>query len=180
MVNLINGKFRSLEKKREIIDYFSPKLGDLNLDTDYSSDIKNNYWFCGFTDALAIFKIKLLTKPRIKIYLRIYQNNDFLLKLINENFKGDLGYWAEIYSYHYSSSSFTTCKKLIEYFDNYHLLSNKYLYFLNWRKIYQLIQEKEHLSEEGLSKIRKMNEPYDNDNYNFFLKGELDLDDLQE
>ena len=53
----------------------------------------------------------------------------------------------------YGSTSFGSAKKVIEYFDKYHLQSRKYIIYLRWRKVYRLIQDKEHLTEKGLAKI---------------------------
>ena len=45
---------------------------------------------------------------------------------------------------------------MINYFDQYHLLSSKHLNYLKWRKAYILIQNKEHLTESGLEQITKL------------------------
>ena len=45
---------------------------------------------------------------------------------------------------------------MINYFDQYHLLSSKHLNYLKWRKAYILIQNKEHLTELGLEQITKL------------------------
>jgi len=46
--------------------------------------------------------------------------------------------------------------EVIIYFDHYHLLSTKHINFLKWRKAYVLIQNKDHLIEPGLTKIKKL------------------------
>ena len=56
-------------------------------------------------------------------------------------------------TYYYGSTSFGSAKNVINYFDEYHLQSRKYLNYLRWRKVYILIQKKEHLNNKGLSKI---------------------------
>ena len=48
---------------------------------------------------------------------------------------------------------FGSAKNVVQYFDEYHLQSRKYLSYLRWRKVYFLIQNKEHLNYKGLSKI---------------------------
>ena len=53
-------------------------------------------------------------------------------------------------------TSFGSAKKIIRYFDKFHLQSRKYISYLKWRKIYLLIQDKEHITEKGINKIIKI------------------------
>jgi hypothetical protein len=46
--------------------------------------------------------------------------------------------------------------KVISYFDIYHLNSTKYINYLKWRKIYRILQRKQHLSLQGINKIRRI------------------------
>ena len=52
--------------------------------------------------------------------------------------------------------SFGSAKRVINYFDNYRLLSSKYIKYLKWRKEYLIIQNKDHLNIKGISKIIKL------------------------
>jgi hypothetical protein len=47
-------------------------------------------------------------------------------------------------------------KKVINYFDNFHLQSSKYNNYLKGRKVYIMIQDKLHLTETGICKIIKL------------------------
>jgi len=60
------------------------------------------------------------------------------------------------YTYYYGSTSFGSAKKVINYFDNFHLLSSKHVNYLKWRKAYIIIQKKEHLTNLGLEQINKL------------------------
>ena len=51
------------------------------------------------------------------------------------------------------------------------MLSSKYINFLRWRKVYQLIQEKKHLTPKGQARIIKIKY-----SMNSFSKEPLDLD----
>ena len=66
---------------------------------------------------------------------------------------GNIGYRKSQDTYYYGSTSFGSARKVIQYFDKYHLQSRKHLSYLRWRKVYLLIQNKEHLNDKGLSKI---------------------------
>jgi aspartate ammonia-lyase len=79
-----------------------------------------------------------------------------LLNMIKEYLGGNIGYRKSQDTYYYGSTNFGSAKKVIEYFGHYHLQSRKHISYLRWRKVYRLIQDKEHLTEKGLSKIIKI------------------------
>ena len=81
------------------------------------------------------------------------QKSDLLLNIIKEYLGGNIGYRKSQNTYYYSSTSFGSAKRVIEYFDRYHLQSRKHISYLRWRKVYRLIQDKQHLTDKGLSKI---------------------------
>ena len=78
--------------------------------------------------------------------------------LIKEFFGGNIGYRSSQDTYYYGSTSYGSAKKVINYFDHFHLQSSKHISYLKWRKVYLLILNKEHLTEKGLNKIRKFKE----------------------
>lgn len=69
---------------------------------------------------------------------------------------GNIGYRKTQDTYYYGSTSFGSAKKVINYFDNFHLLSTKHVNYLKWRKAYIIIQNKEHLTNLGLEQIKKL------------------------
>ena len=79
-----------------------------------------------------------------------------LLVLIKNTLGGNIGYRSNQDTYYYGSTSFGSARKVIDYFDKYHLLSTKHVNYLKWRKAYIIIQNKNHLSKEGLDKITKI------------------------
>ncbi len=60
----------------------------------------------------------------------------------------------------YGSTSFGSAKKVIKYFDTFHLQSSKYINYLKWRKAYILIQNKSHLTDLGIKKILWIEDQY--------------------
>jgi hypothetical protein len=59
----------------------------------------------------------------------------------------------------YSSTNFKVAYNVANYFDIYHLLNaSKWINYIKWRKAYRRIQRKEHLTLDGLAKIRKLQE----------------------
>src|SRR5690606_37859825 len=58
--------------------------------------------------------------------------------------------------YRYEVNSFKGLDPIINYFNTYPLISKKQISFLNWSKVYNMLLNKEHLIDEGLSKIREI------------------------
>jgi hypothetical protein len=54
------------------------------------------------------------------------QKDNYLLLSIKSLFGGNIGYRKSQDTYYYGSTSFGSAKKVIKYFDNYHLQSSKY------------------------------------------------------
>lgn len=100
-----------------------------------------------------------VNKPRpaeIILNFQIDQKDKDVLLLIKDVFGGNLGHRKSQDSYYYGSTSFGSAKKVINYFDTFHLQSRKHINYLKWRKAYIIIQEKGHLTESGIDKITKL------------------------
>ena len=129
----------------------------INSDTDL-----NNHWLSGFSDADASFQIKIINSNNetgrfeIGLNFKIDQKKEDLLILIKNFLGGNIGYIKSQDTYYFDSTSFGSAKKIVSYFDKFHLLSSKHINFLKWRKAYILIQNKEHLNSSGLEKITKI------------------------
>ena len=162
ILNLINGKLRTEHRFNQVINniLINDKYKDINFTINSSNDF-NNHWLAGFTDADGSFQIKVIrritrTKPEIRINFQIDQKNNLLLKSIKNYLGGNIGYRKSQNTYYYGSTSFGSARKVINYFDKYNLQSKKYISYLRWRKVYILIQNKEHLTEKGLVKILRI------------------------
>jgi hypothetical protein len=175
VINLINGKLRAEHRFNQVVNNVlsHTKYADQNINfTIDSSKNLDNHWLAGFSDAdasgaglqagcashQASFQIKIIkritrNKPEIRLNFQIDQKSDLLLNMIKEYLGGNIGYRKSQDTYYYGSTNFGSAKKVIEYFDQYHLQSRKHISYLRWRKVYRLIQDKEHLTDKGLSKI---------------------------
>lgn len=157
VLNLINGKLRTQIQYDAVKNYilngpnFSLKI-DFKLN---DSNCLNNHWLAGFSDASATFQIINL-KTRIKLALLINKDNKELLILIRNFWGGNLSYNKAKDSYTYDSSSYGSARKIIKYFDKFHLQSSKYIDYIKWRKVYVLVQNKDHLTDQGIKKIIKL------------------------
>jgi len=148
-----------------------------------TSELNNNGWLAGFIDADGGFKVrytekridaktnKVLTKGRIEVRFALEQRK--LLNLPNNNsykpimlkiqsFFGittdlriskhniDKTYWI------IEVSSLNKLNLLIQYFNNYPLLTAKRNDYDDWLKVYELIEYKKHLSEDGKILIKQI------------------------
>lgn len=167
IINLINGKIRTESKFNQInINILNNKnFVQLNKNLNYNFKLNNdtflrdNHWLAGFSDADASFQIKLInrnSKTEIRLNFQIDQKRDYILLLIKNYLGGNLGYRKNQDTYYYGSTSFGSAKKVISYFDYFHLLSSKNINYLKWRKAYLIIQKGDHLNKEGLEKIIKL------------------------
>ena len=164
VLNLINGKLRTEHRFNQVIDNILSHAKYKNLGTKFtinSSNDFNNHWLAGFSDADASFQIKIINriirnKSEIRLNYKIDQKKILLLKMIKDYLGGNIGYRQSQDTYYYGSTSFGSAKKVIQYFDKFNLQSRKHISYLRWRKVYLLVQNKEHLTEKGLTKILKI------------------------
>lgn len=168
VLNLINGKLRTQFKCEAIYNYIlNAYVEPLHLKEKFyistSKDL-DNHWLAGFLDAKGNFQIECLERTKlsggtyieIKLNMQVYQKTRLLLDFIKEKLGGKISYRKNQDRYHYFSTSFGSAVKVISYLDHYHMLSSKHVYYLKWRKVYQLVQEKKHLTPRGLARILKI------------------------
>ena len=164
VINLINGKIRTKNKLDQICNnilkhkHFVELKKKIKFKLNLDKDLKN-YWLAGFSDADASFQIKLLNRTNrteVRLNFQIDQKKIDTLILIKNFLGGNIGYRKNQDTYYYGSTSFGSAKNVVDYFNSFHLLSSKYISYLKWRKAYIIIQNKDHLKNEGLKKIVKL------------------------
>jgi len=74
--------------------------------------------------------IKKIPKPEIRLNFQIDQKEINILLRIKEVFGGNIGYRKSPDTYYYGSTSFGSAKRVIKYFDTFHLQSSKHLNYL--------------------------------------------------
>nr|UEV87076.1 hypothetical protein [Grifola frondosa] len=160
--SLINGKLLGQHKIDQLIKHkYDVKFGKFIL-PKANFDLLKNHWLAGFADADGSFGIFInkskthKTGFNIILTFRIKQKYPELLNLIQKALGGHVYHFNDN-MYSYSSTNFKVAYNVVNYFDNFHLLNaSKYINYLKWRKAYRIIQRKEHLTLEGLNKIRKL------------------------
>lgn len=185
LVSVINGCLRTpkIIKFNALIVFVNNKYNyNIKIHSVDTSSLNSNGWLSGFIDADGGFKVrytekridvttnKVLTKSRIEIRFALeqrksigLQDNDkykpIMLEIqtffgfntdLRESRHNDKTYWiVEV-------SSLNRLNLLIEYLNNYPLLTAKRNDFEDWCKIYQLIADNKHLNEEGKLLIKNI------------------------
>lgn len=180
VVRLIFGKKEARKRVFELINgkllgpYKYKQLLKQKYDIEFNMPIKpiahfnlwNNPWLTGFSDADGSFGIDISKSKthkigfNVKITFRIKQKYNYLLEYVKNLLNGHIymfnkGTDKEIYQY--SSTNFKFAYNVVKYFSKYPPLHNsKYNHFLKWYKVYLIIQDKNHLNQEGLDKIKSI------------------------
>lgn len=141
------------KKYNENIKFIEPKFGAplVNL---------NNAWLSGFTDAEGCFTCSVLTSKegRTSVTVRyvVSQKDDKefsqdLANLIN-------GYITHIKSYNGYNTvvNFSKLNIILNYLKTYPLKTKKLISYHRWLKIYDLVKNKQHFTDEGLEVIRNL------------------------
>lgn len=163
---LVNGKFQGPHKIAQAKEIqFDLKYNTPILPVDNTS-ILSTYWLAGFADADGNFSIFLSKSKTHKfgknctIPFRITQKHYELLIKVQEAFKGGILYQDTAKNgllYRYSTTTFVRAVFVANYFDNFHIVNEyKWLRYTYWRKALLIIQNKEHLTENGLTKIQSL------------------------
>ena len=180
-INTVHNKLRTPKNItfNKLIEFFNNKyflsIESSKLDT---SNILNNYWFSGFTEADGSFQIKIVdSKPKSETRKRSVSENISLrfrldqrlhdkptsstMLSIMEEIAKSLSSNLNIYKTNKGDetlsitvTSIDKLKTVIDYFYKYPLLGTKCLDFIDWKKAYFLIISKDHLTEAGRLRIK--------------------------
>lgn len=138
VINLINGKLRTEHRFNQVLNNIlsHTRYKDQNINFTIDSSNKfDNHWLAGFSDADASFQVKFIkritrNKPEIRLNYQIDQKSDLLLIKIKDFLGGNIGYRKSQDTYYYGSTNFGSARKVIQYFDQYHLQSRKHISYL--------------------------------------------------
>ncbi len=157
--NLLHNKLQDATK---ILQYNTRLKGFLQTKKVFFA-LSENPWFSGFFCSDGCFQIKILQikgkpLPEVRLVIEINQKQETLLLQIKEAFGGSIHFHAPQNTYNYSSVSFLSARKIIQYFDKFSLMGAKQTQYVLWRKVYIKIQENAHLETDGISYIKNIKE----------------------
>ena len=121
--------------------------------------LKENAWFAGFFLSDGSFQIKIIERENrkqaeVRVVIQIDQKSADLLLQIKNEFGGSVGFRKTQDTYYYSSVSFTSAEKIINYFDKFHLMGVKLTQYVLWRKVFLKVQQNFHLTQVGIKWIK--------------------------
>lgn len=99
--------------------------------------------------------VDLVPKVDVKIVIQMEQVDSYLLKQIQINFGGRLGFRESDNTYYYNTVSSKLAPKFIKYLDSYQLLATNLTPYWLWRKAYLRVQSKAYLTEKGFGEISR-------------------------
>uniref|UniRef100_UPI0023F3BB6D LAGLIDADG homing endonuclease n=1 Tax=Cyathus striatus TaxID=68777 RepID=UPI0023F3BB6D len=145
--------FKSWDKKELILE-LNPTLIKPNI---------KDAWLSGFTDAEGCFNVKIDPRPNTitgyRVFLRFLldqKNAESTLLIVRDLFKfGQVsvrGNTNGVYRYH--NNTFKGLIPVRNYFLAFPLKTKKAESFKHWLEVFNMVLKKEHLSPEGLEKIR--------------------------
>jgi hypothetical protein len=179
IINLLNGLLRTpkLNKFNQLIDWINNNTNSnfIKHKPDLS-DIRNNAWFSGFTDADGSFDIRIslietgALKNRIAARYRLEQrmidpetneSYESIFNLISLGFGVNLSTTVHNENINYYLISISSNKSrllLVDYFKKYPLFSSKYLNYIDWLACHNLIISGYHLTDLGRNKALQLKE----------------------
>jgi LAGLIDADG endonuclease/Cytochrome c oxidase subunit III len=181
IINKISNKLRTPKNItfNKLIDFMNTKYNfSFKPSTLDKSNLLDNYWFSGFTEADGCFYIKIVeSKPKSETRKRSISENISLKfrldqRLYDKPTSSTMLFIMEEIAKCLSSSldkhktskgdeilsitvtSIDKIKIIVNYFNKYSLLGTKYIDYSDWEKVYYMMINKEHLTEIGRSKIK--------------------------
>lgn len=147
-----------LQHKQKIIQYNSRLHALQNYTVTEKQlyplfSIKENPWFTGFFlgyKGKCCFQIKIIEKTDkekgkkvlVRALIEIDQKTDCLLLQIKNAFGGNVFFRKTENSFYYSTVNFASTKKVVQYFDRFHLMGIRMTQYVLWRKVFLKIIEK--------------------------------------
>jgi len=119
----------------------------------------NNAWLCGFSDAVGCFmlsfdkkKVKLENQVHVSFILSQKNEFEFMYKLA-DLLKGKISYFSNYQGFKIIVN-LSNLSNVISYFNKYSLKTKKYILYLNWLKVYNIVSNKKHLTTQGLNRVK--------------------------
>lgn len=127
-----------------------------------SNNVLNPDFVTGLTDAEGCFsvvvrknnKAKFNFNVGLRFQIQMLKNEIELLNMVKDFFNCGVLFYGKDNTVAFTVQDFSSIKnKIIPHFLNYPLRGTKYLDFMSFKEAFDIIDKKEHLSEEGIDKF---------------------------
>lgn len=164
VLNLINYKIKTNKIYDQITNdlYIFLEHHNLKFNMDRNNCFMNR-WLAGFIDANGSFDLKIFRSihniKNINLIFTLDNINEIdniILLLIKNYIGGNIYYNKDKNRFFFKSNDLKSLINVINYIDTFHLLSQKHIDFIKWRKAYLIIQNKDYLTVTGYNKLLKL------------------------
>ena len=136
------------------------------IDNNYKPDLSDS-WLCGFTDAEGCFTCSIIDRTKssgpgsegglVRLRYILSQKGNFeQMQYLGSLLNGKTHY-LESYDGYNMTVNTTKLPLVLKYFYDHPLKTKKSIVFFNWNKMYKLVMDKKHLTEDGLITIKRYN-----------------------
>ena len=174
---LFNGNLAMTNRVRQLslwIQSLNRRFGAntiILIDTPVSVTLLDS-WLSGFTDAEGCFNVSITYNPRykldhvIKMRYILDQKDNSIVTIIRDLFgfgKVTLRSGTDDV-YRYTATGFKKMKIIIDYFKLFPLLTKKGVSLQKWSSIHNIVSNKLHLTEKGLTEVKLLQKQINLDN----------------
>jgi len=164
LIYIFNGNLYTKKKKIQFklwVEAFN-KIYNTNI-SFFQSNIRptlDDAWLSGFTDAEGCFTVSIIKRSKnytqVQVrYILSQQGELILLSKIALMLDGKL-FYLKSYNGHNMTVNLSKLFLVISYFKTYPLKTKKRIDYLNWIKVYKLVINKKHFTEDGLNRIKNL------------------------
>ena len=161
---LIIGRLRHENKIRQFNERLAPKFG-MPLTIKPEKGLRDNYWLSGFVMGDGTLSVRVRVRSnkgggragRVQIVMEISvkQKNREILEDIKEEMGGKI-YINKLGISWYCATKREIMRNWISYFDEYGMKGSKGEQYVLFRKVWEMMGSKEHLSEEGRMECKRL------------------------
>jgi hypothetical protein len=164
LIYIFNGNLLTEEKNNQfklwVEAYNKVYNASIVLIKKSESPTFHNGWLSGFSDAEGCFTVSVIKRSQmynqVQIRYVLSQNYEFeLLNRIAQMFMGKISYLKGYHGYS-MTVNLSKLSKVIYYFTKYPLKTKKKIDYSAWLKVYKLVANKDHMTENGLSRIKNL------------------------
>ena len=156
--DFIRNKLKITSKIEQFNSRLVPKIHCQPTEPNTSCLLENR-WLAGFIQAAGGFQVKMLQRlasMETQIVIQIDQKDDFLLKQIQQTFGGYISFCNTQKTYYYSSVSFCSAVRYINYLDRYQVMGATLTIYWLWRKAYLIVQDNKHYESAGIQRLARI------------------------